>query len=322
MDNYCKPPKPTQSELMLRKILESKQVPFKTDKVIWYTSCDCFTPDLLIGKYLIIEVDGKVHDIEHRKTLDRIRQRALENMGYTVHRVKNEEIRDKPDKKAVEIIQLYYQLSDTENIKKETITITELRKPLKINPIPKVIKSNLDDWAKSFNEQLNDERWTVEFFRESLSQYDTELVKNQCAMEILILLLHGLNLRKTEDGTKLDFEYSLDFFKRSLSLLEELFPENSSLTAIHLKNLFNGSAPNFFKNLIFKGGPRIKKGILSINDKDSLNFHIYSFNKYLSELGITVERSDIVQECEAILQKFSEENKMNYTWLIEWINIK
>jgi len=29
------------------------------------------------------------------KTLDRIRQRALENMGYTVQRVKNEEIRDK-----------------------------------------------------------------------------------------------------------------------------------------------------------------------------------------------------------------------------------
>jgi very-short-patch-repair endonuclease len=43
---------------------------------------------LIIGKNLIIVVDGKVHDKEHKKTLDRIRQRALENMGYTVQRVK------------------------------------------------------------------------------------------------------------------------------------------------------------------------------------------------------------------------------------------
>ena len=90
MDNYCKPPKATSSEFRLRNVLRSRKIPFKTDQVIWYTSCDCFTPDLIIGRSLIIEVDGKVHDKDNRKTLDRIRQRALENMGYTVHRVKNE----------------------------------------------------------------------------------------------------------------------------------------------------------------------------------------------------------------------------------------
>ena len=84
MENYCKPPKPTSSELKLRKILDKKNIPYKANQVIWYTSCDCFTPDLIIGKHLIIEVDGKIHDKEHRKTLDRIRKRALENMGYTV----------------------------------------------------------------------------------------------------------------------------------------------------------------------------------------------------------------------------------------------
>ena len=51
-----------------------------------------------------------------------------------------------------------------------------------------------------------------------------------------------------------------------------------------------------------------------------LNFHIDSFNKNLSELGITVEPEDIIQECKATLQKFSQEEKLNYNWLIEWIN--
>ena len=301
MDNYCKPPKATTSEWKLRNILKSKKIPFYYNKVIWYTSCDCFTPDLIIGKNLIIEVDGKIHDKEHRKTLDRIRQRALENMGYTVHRVKNEEIRDKPIDIANEINEIYTILSDTKDKK---TTITELKKPLEIEPIPKHIQFNLAIWATEFNKKLNDESWSVEFFRESLSQYHPELSKNQCAMEKLILVLHGLNLRKTSDGSDLDFEYSLKFFKKSLNLLNELFPENGNMAIIHLKNIFNESAPGFFKNLIFKGGPNINTGLVSIKDKDSLNFHIDNFNKYLSELGITVEPLDIIQECKATLQKF------------------
>ena len=319
MDNYCEPPKATSSELRLRNVLRSRKIPFKTDQVIWYTSCDCFTPDLIIGRSLIIEVDGKVHDKDHRKTLDRIRQRALENMGYTVHRVKNEAIRDRPNDIANEINDVYTILSDTENKKKET-TITELKKPLEIEPIPKDIQFNLAIWATEFNKKLNDENWSVEFFRESLSHYHPELSKNQCAMEKLILVLHGLNLRKTSDGSYLDFEYSLKFFKKSLNLLNELFPENGSMTVIHLKNIFNESAPGFFKNLIFKGGPNINTGLVSIKDKDSLNFHINSFNKYLSQLGITVEHLDIIQECKATLQKFKEEKKTDYNWLVEWIN--
>ena len=36
---------------------------------------------------------------------------------------------------------------------------------------------------------------------------------------------------------------------------------------IYLKNKYNNTAPGFFKNLIFKGGPNINPGIVSIRDK-------------------------------------------------------
>ena len=318
MENYCKLPKPTPSELKLRKILELKQVLFRYGKVIWYTSCDCFTPDLLIGKNLIIEVDGKIHDENHRKTLDRIRQRALENMGYTVYRIKNDQIRITPDDLAERIKEKYNEVSENENKKKAIIT--ELKKPLAVKPIPKEFK--LEEWVRKLNEKLDGdvESWSIDFIKESLSEFHYELAKNQCAMEKFMLSLFGYQLQKTEDGNNLDFEYSLEFFKKSLHLLNELFPENGNISATHLKNMFNESSPGFFKNLIFKGGPNLNEGIVSIKDKDSLNFHIDSFNKYLSELGITVERSDIIQECKATLQKFSEEKKMNYNWIIEWMN--
>ena len=196
-------------------------------------------------------------------------------------------------------------------IKKEETTITELKKPLEIKPIPKE-KFDLEVWVQKFNKKLDNdvESWSIDFIKESLSKYHPELVKNQCAMEKFMLSLHGYKLRKTEDGNNLDFKYSLEFFKKSLHLLKDLFPENGNMAAIHLKNMLNETAPGFFKNLIFKGGPNLNEGIVSIKDKDSLNFHIDSFNKYLSELGITVEPSDIIQECKATLQKFSEREKI------------
>jgi len=65
----------------LRNELRSKKMSFKDGQVIWYTSCDKYTPDLIIGKKLIVEVDGKIHDQQFQKTPDRIRQRGFKKYG-------------------------------------------------------------------------------------------------------------------------------------------------------------------------------------------------------------------------------------------------
>jgi hypothetical protein len=53
---------------------------FKDSQVIWYTGCDKYTPDLLIGKKAHCRNGGyKIHDKDFQKTPDRIRQRALKN---------------------------------------------------------------------------------------------------------------------------------------------------------------------------------------------------------------------------------------------------
>jgi very-short-patch-repair endonuclease len=111
-DYGFKAPPPTYSEIKLRSILRSKKITFKDSQIIWYTGCDRYTPDLLIGKSLIVEVDGKVHDKDFQKTPDRIRQRALEKMGYYVLRVKNVEVQNIPDAVAERIIQRYFEIVD------------------------------------------------------------------------------------------------------------------------------------------------------------------------------------------------------------------
>jgi very-short-patch-repair endonuclease len=314
-----KAPPPTNSELKLRSILRSKKILFKDSQVIWYTGCDAYTPDLLIGNKLIVEVDGKIHDKEYRKTPDRIRNRALENMGYNVLRVRNEEIQATPDAVAERIIQLYLEVADNEEDGIPT-KITKLNKPMDYDPMPKEVNFTLPFWAVSFNKELNDEMWSsVDKFKESLARLQPTLVTNQCSMERLILLLLGLNLHKREDGN-LDFEYSLNFLKKSIEILRGLFgEEEGNMAAIHLKNMYNISAPGFFKNLIFNGGPNINPGIVSIKDEGVLNCHIDNFNKSFSSMGITVERREIKSECNATLKKFGKELS-NYNWLIEWMD--
>lgn len=67
-DKFKAPP-PTESELKMRSILRYKKIPFRHSQIIWYTGCDKYTPDLIIGEKLIIEVDGKIHDKEYLKLL-------------------------------------------------------------------------------------------------------------------------------------------------------------------------------------------------------------------------------------------------------------
>jgi hypothetical protein len=129
-----------------------------------------------------------------------------------------------------------------------------------------------------------------------------------------------LDLIFIEDGS-LDFEYSLDFLKKCIEILRGLFGEGEgNMAAIHLKNMYNISAPGFIKNLIFNGGPNINPGIVSIKDEGVLNYHIDNFNKCFSSIGITVERREIKSECNATLKVGKEDNELSkYNWLLEWI---
>ena len=316
-DKFKAPP-PTESELELRSILGYKKIPFKHSQIIWYTGCDKYTPDLIIGEKLIIEADGKIHDKEFLKTPDRIRQRALQNMGFEVHRIKNEQIKTAPFIVAADIIQKYYELVDAED---KTIKITKLEDTAHHGFIPKDIDEKLQFWALEFNKELNHEKWTANHFKESLIRFHPQLIANQCAMERLILLLLGLNLRKTQDGISLDFEYSSNLLKKGIEIIRDVFGEEEGNTAaIHLKNMYNITAPGFFKNLIFKGGPNLNPGVTKITDKVTLDSIVDNFNKSFSDLGITVESSEIKSECNALLKRLDKGEESAYSWLVEWMD--
>jgi hypothetical protein len=83
--------------------------------------------------------------------------------------------------------------------------------------------------------------------------------------------------------------------------------------------MYNISAPGFFKNLIFKGGPNLNPGVISIKDKSTLDFTISNFNKHFSSIGISVVGSEIKTECYAVIMKMDRNEVSAYSWLVQWI---
>ena len=224
-------PPPTKAELKLRSILKSK-ILIQHGKIIWYTNCHKYTPDLIIGKRLIIEVDGKIHDANFKKTPDRIRQRALENMGFYVLRFKNEKIQSHPEIVAEEIIQKYYELVDFDNNSKKPI-VTAIKEPEESKEIPIDIQEKLTDWTKFYNDKINKENLTITAnnFENILEKLHPDLLKNECALESIILGLLGLNLNVKQNNV-IDFEASVKLLERSGCNFSNIF---SKLFAVIVK---------------------------------------------------------------------------------------
>ncbi|HVP81833.1 MAG TPA: DUF559 domain-containing protein [Nitrososphaeraceae archaeon] len=327
-----KAPPPTKAELKLRSILNSKNLLFKSGHVIWYTNCHKYTPDLIIGKRLIIEVDGKIHDANFIKTPDRIRQRALENMGFHVMRFRNKKIQSHPAIVAEEIIQKYYEIVDFDNNSQKPI-VTAIKEPEESKEIPFDIQEKLTGWTKFYNDKISEETLTITAnnFKNILEKLHPSLLKYECALESIILGLIGLNL-KVDQNNLIDFESSVKLLEKYIDIMQELFPSysnnnnnnnNNQANGINvfLKNMFNITAPNFFKNIIFHGGPKINENVIDIKDIETLESNIDSFNKYFRKYGIQVKPSDIKIECHETLKnlKNKEYDISHFKWLEEWI---
>ncbi|HYX56685.1 MAG TPA: DUF559 domain-containing protein [Nitrososphaeraceae archaeon] len=333
--SFYKRPTSTRYENLLSAALNkfAPNVKYTRNSEVWLSACIWYTPDFIIGHRLIVEVDGGVHEFEYRKTPDRIRQRALENMGYYVYRVKNEEIKNSPKCITEKIIELYYKVLERENESVNSNKKPKIQKIIKpdYKSLPYDLQQLITPWTIAFNSQLRSSgNWTTSYFKDTLSNYDQRLVTNQCAMERLILQLLGLNLRKRDDVT-IDFEHHSMLFNKAMGIISNLFGSNTSST--YLQNSFNITAPNFIKNLVFEGGPKINPRIISINNSTNLEYNIENFNQNFSKLGVSVGRFDVMVECIKELEKkkkiyyddddnqdMDNKRKFDYQWLIKWCN--
>jgi very-short-patch-repair endonuclease len=294
---------PTKYAIQLARTLHSKGIEIQLEPEIWYTSCNFYTPDIIVNKELIVEVDGPYHNEPQIKKNDRIRQRALENSGYRIHRFKNEEIVNSLDYVVNKIRSILNQI-DHNSDKKTSTKLIEI-KILEAERLSNVPENLIKTYSIELNSTLAGkiEKWNIKYFKEFLSQYNPTPIGNRCAMEKTLFMLLGLNLRLKKEGpsSTIDFEYYSLLFDKSIGIMKDLFGGSSEL---ELKNAYNITATNFMKNLIFYGKPLIAKiRVVWIKDYESIVIHINEFKKYFYRFGIYVEEPEVKMECLGELEK-------------------
>jgi very-short-patch-repair endonuclease len=327
---------PTKYAIRLARALNSEGIKIQLEAEIWYTSCNFYTPDILVNKDLVIEVDGPYHEEPQIRKNDRIRQRALESSGYLVYRFKNEEIINSLDY-VVDKIRSILNEFDHNSYKKATPKLIEIDVP-EVQRMSNVPENFIKACSITLNSTLvgKMERWNASYFREFLSQYNPTPIDNRCAMERILFMLLGLNLRLKDSKSTIDFEHYSMLFNKSIGIMKGFFGEAAE---IELKNAYNITATNFMKNLIFYGKPLIARiRIVWIKDYETIIFHINEFKKHFYRFGIYVEESEVKVECLGELEKIEnilkERNEIKqqinqnhihkselrrFSWLERWI---
>ena len=132
-------------------------------------------------------------------------------------------------------------------------------------------------------------------------------------MQSIILNLIGHYLKKNKDNLP-DFEEHARLFEKGLNLMIEMFGENVSL---YFRNIYLITMPNFFKNLVFLGGPWVKKYYFEIPDGNAFDLCINEFNEHFQKFGISVSKDDIREECIEKMNRLESE-VARCKWLREW----
>jgi Protein of unknown function (DUF559) len=165
----------------------------------------------LIRGRLIVEVDGGMHDRDFRKTPDRIR--ALEKLGYSVYRIRNEVVASSPEKVTEEVLQQYYEAFDAQ-VGQSRSLLSKARniENMMSSPPEEGLVLSVAIRLKDYTDKWD--KWEYDKFCMYLSDIDQNFVTNPCHNERLVLLLLGLDLTTT---------YSLLFYLITIIVRFRLF---------------------------------------------------------------------------------------------------
>lgn len=83
------PDKITKAENHLRHALEKSGVKVEPQKTITCTNGRSYNVDLFLDDFLVVEVDGSVHDTPDQQYEDKKRDKDLTESGYPVLRIRN-----------------------------------------------------------------------------------------------------------------------------------------------------------------------------------------------------------------------------------------
>ncbi len=129
------------------------------------------------------------------------------------------------------------------------------------------------------------------------------------AMDKLVLTDLGYSFKRA-NGHLLDFHNASKRLSKMMKVMEDLFGVEGSTT---VSNLFTLSAPNFIKNLLILGGPRVNPGLVDIKSYDEFLENVQIFSEEMQSLRVYLDLYELKDEI------CSFKNKIILAKKFEWI---
>ncbi len=124
------------------------------------------------------------------------------------------------------------------------------------------------------------------------------------------LALNDFGLTLTSTGQNMiDFEAASKRLERWIGIEDELFKQPGGQT---IRNLLTLTAPNFIKNVVFLGGPRIMPGIIKLSSIEEVERLMYSFSTSMAKVEIYLDQEETKR---AICNFYKKLNGEKFSWL-------
>lgn len=134
--------------------------------------------------------------------------------------------------------------------------------------------------------------------------------KMHSAMDKLVLTDLGYSLIKVNDHL-LNFHNASERLLKMMRIMEDLFGEDGPTT---VSNMFTLTAPNFLKNLLMIGGPKVNPGLIEIKTYSEFLENVQTFADEMQNCRVYLDIEELKNEICNFKNKIILEKKL------DWIN--
>jgi len=128
------------------------------------------------------------------------------------------------------------------------------------------------------------------------------------AMDKLVLTDLGYSFKRVNEHL-LNYHEASERLSKMMKVMEELFGEYGSTT---VSNLFTLSAPNFIKNLLILGGPRVNPGLIEIKSYDEFLENVQVFSEEMQSCKVYLDLDELKNEICSFKNKIILEKKFDW----------
>ncbi|MFP3130059.1 MAG: hypothetical protein RXR51_00515 [Nitrososphaeria archaeon] len=274
-------------EEFTRRMKESYEV--QVGKTFWITTSFNVNVDFIIGSAAFCFSNSRMGELK---------KRAIKYLGYHCFMLDPLQLNPYFIEKTRELIR---------SLKPRPLRITPISERNVPEKFPLYLENRIieaaAETAKLPNQDIN-----AGLITKIVERKIPQITKMHSAMDKLVLTDLGFSLVNVNENI-LDYKKASERLCKMMNVMKTLFGTEGPIT---VSNLFTLSAPNFIKNLLVLGGPRVKPGLIQIKSYMDFLENVQTFTEEMQSCNIFLDLDELKDEICSFKNKIILEKKFDW----------